>query len=983
MNPDSISIDDIAGMVEPIEPPEGTIEDSSEDIGEGTVPGASEVSIDDIAGMVEGGGGAEEPINDSEYADLGVIEAGGRGLVKGAVALPKLTYQAGKRVIDYAQDPSLAVQDVSNIGQAVGQAVSEDPAGTAESFFHNTGRIASAIAGGTVLGPIGAVGGAAAFEGVLSFAEWLTGEDIQTKNLSQIVGETGEDIGSLGTGQAISSATKYGSAVRQGQSGIQRAAAKQAQRIKVRRSPSDSLKLLFSKHGSGIEAEQIEKAVKDGFDRFVDHGTALKLKGALPAAKEGTVFETISNVINTKSTKTGVSLLDQVGQEVRGSIAQVKKAYSVKDAKRFFQDATSSKFGQKTLDTFDDMRSKAMEPFLIRAGKKAGYDASAIRFVRSAQSSAGELASRIKTLTKQVELDDALARAGKAPSGSVANVKATSRLSELQNLQSQYSAAKKNIEEFTSAISEVELSPNEFWEATSDAVSIKWGNDFKDDASKLFGAFREGVQDDFRAHLDDVGLAAYNKANSQYSALKVFDEIANGARKAEFGAIKRPALIRDSFAKIKNIIAPVAETVAIDDFKAIERAFYGGDAGAGRAEKFFRYISQGGLPTAGRKLKAVSDFFNPVNTAAFTRTLLATEEYTKMNPEDMQSENQKITGTIENFRNGVQKIVMATQAGIGQPEATQRRIMKQLVSDPYAKPFISLDSNSGLLEGIQSIGGVPLSRSDAEKYFTNLSNSNLNSIERARRRRHFNSTGSFMPESPEEEIPKVDEAALERQIQIEKARRDVKKYRSSSDVIKHSNDALTKPRSVVSGFQPTSFNTMTTDYFDDAYQITRASEGGYSNHPKDKGGPTNMGVTQKTYNSFLRARGESARDVRDLTEDEAREIYRGFWEDSGAPQLPWPLSAVVFDAAINSGPARAKKQLQRILGVKEDGVIGDETLNAVESRNIMSVADRFLSERESFYKQQGQPEFEKGWLARVAKMRKLIGKERNKDLRVA
>jgi hypothetical protein len=52
-----------------------------------------------------------------------------------------------------------------------------------------------------------------------------------------------------------------------------------------------------------------------------------------------------------------------------------------------------------------------------------------------------------------------------------------------------------------------------------------------------------------------------------------------------------------------------------------------------------------------------------------------------------------------------------------------------------------------------------------------------------------------------------------------------------------------------------------------------AREGGFVNHPADRGGPTNFGVTQATLASW-RGREATIDDVRSLTIDEARDIYR-------------------------------------------------------------------------------------------------------------
>lgn len=50
------------------------------------------------------------------------------------------------------------------------------------------------------------------------------------------------------------------------------------------------------------------------------------------------------------------------------------------------------------------------------------------------------------------------------------------------------------------------------------------------------------------------------------------------------------------------------------------------------------------------------------------------------------------------------------------------------------------------------------------------------------------------------------------------------------------------------------------------------SEGGYVNHPKDPGGATNYGITQRVYDSYRKDRGQSARSVKQISADEVAAI---------------------------------------------------------------------------------------------------------------
>lgn len=107
------------------------------------------------------------------------------------------------------------------------------------------------------------------------------------------------------------------------------------------------------------------------------------------------------------------------------------------------------------------------------------------------------------------------------------------------------------------------------------------------------------------------------------------------------------------------------------------------------------------------------------------------------------------------------------------------------------------------------------------------------------------------------------------------------------------------------------------------------NEGGFSNHPDDPGGPTNMGITQKTLSAWRKCEC-GIDDVKNLTRTEAEAIMEAQY---AAPVrfnvLPDGLDYAVLDCSVNSGPARAAKILQSLVGVTEDGIIGEETLAAL------------------------------------------------------
>lgn len=111
-------------------------------------------------------------------------------------------------------------------------------------------------------------------------------------------------------------------------------------------------------------------------------------------------------------------------------------------------------------------------------------------------------------------------------------------------------------------------------------------------------------------------------------------------------------------------------------------------------------------------------------------------------------------------------------------------------------------------------------------------------------------------------------------------------------------------------------------------------EGGYVNHPDDPGGATNMGVIQRTYDGWRTHNGKPRQSVRNITKAEVVAIYKDqYWDKVWGDRLPSGLDYSFYDFAINSGPSRAIKFIQRLVGVKEDGVMGNVTLGAILAKN--------------------------------------------------
>jgi lysozyme family protein len=154
--------------------------------------------------------------------------------------------------------------------------------------------------------------------------------------------------------------------------------------------------------------------------------------------------------------------------------------------------------------------------------------------------------------------------------------------------------------------------------------------------------------------------------------------------------------------------------------------------------------------------------------------------------------------------------------------------------------------------------------------------------------------------------------------------------------------------------------------FEKALNLTLGFEGGFCNHLADPGGMTNHGVTRLTWEDWVGAI-VSEDCMRHLTVEEVTPLYRGrFWNRAYCEDLPAGLDFCVFDYAVNSGPKQAVVTLQRVLGLKADGVIGPLTMAAIKREKTENLIDDYCDARLQFLESlKGFPVFGKGWTRRV------------------
>ncbi len=143
-------------------------------------------------------------------------------------------------------------------------------------------------------------------------------------------------------------------------------------------------------------------------------------------------------------------------------------------------------------------------------------------------------------------------------------------------------------------------------------------------------------------------------------------------------------------------------------------------------------------------------------------------------------------------------------------------------------------------------------------------------------------------------------------------------------------------------------------------------EGGYVDHPRDPGGATNLGVTIGTLSEWL-GRPATKAEVKALTAADVAPIYEArYWRAAGCDRLPRGLDYAVFDFAVNSGVSRAVRVMQAAAAVTTDGMVGPNTLAAVDRIGAAEMVRRVQERRETFLRSLSTfPTFGKGWMRRV------------------
>jgi len=166
--------------------------------------------------------------------------------------------------------------------------------------------------------------------------------------------------------------------------------------------------------------------------------------------------------------------------------------------------------------------------------------------------------------------------------------------------------------------------------------------------------------------------------------------------------------------------------------------------------------------------------------------------------------------------------------------------------------------------------------------------------------------------------------------------------------------------------------------FEKALQFVLQNEGGFVNHLNDRGGATNMGITIHTLSDYL-GRQATIEEVQNLSLKTVFDIYKkNYWDILRLDRVQHQnLAMALFDQAVNRGTGRVARQIQSIVKVKADGIIGPISLKAINTSDPKKTLIEFIKETQNSYlsivrNDSSQVIFLQGWMRRSHKLMDMI-----------
>ena len=161
---------------------------------------------------------------------------------------------------------------------------------------------------------------------------------------------------------------------------------------------------------------------------------------------------------------------------------------------------------------------------------------------------------------------------------------------------------------------------------------------------------------------------------------------------------------------------------------------------------------------------------------------------------------------------------------------------------------------------------------------------------------------------------------------------------------------------------------------DELVYFIKKHEGGFANIPNDKGGATNSGITIATFQSVY-GKNKTVNDLKHMTNEQWLYIFtKLFWNRMRGNDIKsQSVANEIVDFLWGSGKY-ALTNTQKVLGIKQDGIFGNVTINAINSSNPKILFEQIKKERINYYyrivkNNPTQKKFLKGWINRANDMK--------------
>lgn len=156
--------------------------------------------------------------------------------------------------------------------------------------------------------------------------------------------------------------------------------------------------------------------------------------------------------------------------------------------------------------------------------------------------------------------------------------------------------------------------------------------------------------------------------------------------------------------------------------------------------------------------------------------------------------------------------------------------------------------------------------------------------------------------------------------------------------------------------------------------FVRARRSGWSDDPLDAGGATQCDVTLATYRTYCRRKGLPVPDkarLRVIPYEHWREILKTmYWDRWHADEIRSQRVAEILVDWVWASGSYGVKRPQKLLGVTVDGIVGPETIAAVNSADPDRLFARIKHDRVKFCdeivaRRPSQKKWLRGWLNRI------------------